>query len=231
MHALKRLLPFFHQLLLSFECLEDPIYLSTQEREIYGVVFFVTREIFVFVADQVELYSIFHHSLFHIDKRIRKLFISTRLWEEAGRSWIGLRLEEVWNSWNIITHLVKSSLFVLASCKVFFYASRFLTEPFYRNGIRTSWLVLSRVKFNLPLSLSLSFLFKNMYTADITYDIARAYAISLGDSSNKIYHHRPFHFSFRAFNYSLRRGFFSASRKTREKRTTRTAREWEGQYA
>lgn len=153
MHALKRLLPFFHQLLLSFECLEDPIYLSTQEREIYGVVFFVTREIFVFVADQVELYSIFHHSLFHIDKRIRKLFISTRLWEEAERSWIGLRLEEVWNSWNIITHLVKSSLFVLASCKVFFYASRFLTEPFYRNRIRTSWLVLSRVKFNLSLSL------------------------------------------------------------------------------
>lgn len=70
---------------------------------------------------------------------------------------------------------------------------------------------------SLPLSLSL--LFKNMYTADITYDIARAYAISVGDSSNKIYHHRPFHFSFRAFNYSLRRGFFSASRKTREKRT------------
>lgn len=151
MHALKRLLPFFHQLLLSFECLEDSIYLSTQEREIYGVVFFVTREIFVFVADQVE----FDISSWRrvISRRIRKLFISTRLWEEAGRSWIGLRLEEVWNSWNIITHLVKSSLFVLASCKVFFYASRFLTEPFYRNGIRTSWLVLSRVKFNLSLSL------------------------------------------------------------------------------
>lgn len=68
MHALKRLLPFFHQLLLSFECLEDSIYLSTQEREIYGVVFFVTREIFVFVADQVELYSIFHlgGELFHV---------------------------------------------------------------------------------------------------------------------------------------------------------------------
>lgn len=151
MHALKRLLPFFHQLLLSFECLEDSIYLSTQEREIYGVVFFVTREIFVFVADQVE----FDISSWRrvISRRIRKLFISIRFWEEARRSWIGLRLEEVWNSWNIITHLVKSSLFVLASCKVFFHASRFLTEPFYRNGIRTSWLVLSRVKFNLSLSL------------------------------------------------------------------------------
>lgn len=38
--------------------------------------------------------------------------------------------------------------------------------------------------------------------------ISRAYAISLGDSSNRIYHHRSFHFSFRTFNYSSRGGDF-----------------------
>lgn len=63
--------------------------------------------------------------------------------------------------------------------------------------------------------------------------ISRAYAISLGDSSNRIYHHRSFHFSFRTFNYSSCGGDFLRVEKdgeeegeTREKREKRTTRQY-----
>lgn len=67
--------------------------------------------------------------------------------------------------------------------------------------------------------------------------ISRAYAISLGDSSNRIYHHRSFHFSFRTFNYSSCGGDFlrvekdgevGGWEKRREKRGKNERREQQG---